>query len=58
MSPTTRAAVRAAQAETLAEAAQFKAPTLRRSTLVRVEEAQKERERTEQVRPPLWIHWT
>ncbi len=54
MSPTTRAAVRAAQAETLAEAAQFKAPTLRRSTLVRVEEAQKERERTEQVRmPPL-----
>ncbi|BDA43159.1 probable vacuolar protein sorting-associated protein 72 homolog at N-terminal half [Coccomyxa sp. Obi] len=51
MSPTTRAAVRAAQAETLAEAAQFKAPTLRRSTLVRVEEAQKERERTEQRKP-------
>ncbi|CAL8468860.1 g8401 [Coccomyxa elongata] len=51
VSPTTRAAVRAAQAETLAEAAQFKAPTLRRSTLVRVEEAQKERERTEQRKP-------
>ncbi len=51
MSPTTRAAVRAAQADVLAEAAQFQAPTLRRSTLVRVEEAQKERQRTEQVRP-------
>ena len=52
MSPTTRAAVRAAQADAMAEAAQFQAPTLRRSTLVRVEEAQKERQRTEQVRPP------
>lgn len=51
MSPTTRAAVRAAQADALAEAAQFQAPTLRKSTLVRVEEAQKERQRTEQVCP-------
>ncbi|KAK9914991.1 hypothetical protein WJX75_003400 [Coccomyxa subellipsoidea] len=51
MSPTTRAAVRAAQADAMAEAAQFQAPTLRRSTLVRVEEAQKERQRTEQKKP-------
>ncbi|CAL5221719.1 g3963 [Coccomyxa viridis] len=51
MSPTTRAAVKQAQVEALQEAQQFKAPTLRKSTRERIEEAEKERQRAEQVRP-------
>ena len=40
-----------AQVEALQEAQQFKAPTLRKSTRERIEEAEKERQRAEQVRP-------
>ena len=39
-----------AQVEVLQEAQQFKAPTLRKSTRERIEEAEKERQRAEQVR--------
>lgn len=39
-----------AQVEALQEAQQFKAPTLRKSTRERIEEAEKERQRAEQVR--------
>ena len=39
-----------AQTEVLQEAQQFKAPTLRKSTRERIEEAEKERQRAEQVR--------
>ena len=38
-----------AQVEALQEAQQFKAPTLRKSTRERIEEAEKERQRAEQV---------
>ena len=53
-SPTTRAAVRQAAAEVAAEAAAapVQAPTLRKSTRERIEVAEKERARIEQVRPP------
>lgn len=40
-----------AQVEALQEAQHFKAPTLRKSTRERIEEAEKERQRAEQVRP-------
>lgn len=42
-----------AQMEAIQEAQQFKAPTLRKSTRERIEEAEKERQRAEQVRPKL-----
>ena len=42
-----------AQMEALQEVQQLQAPTLRRSTRERIEEAEKERQRAEQVRP----HW-
>ena len=40
-----------AQVEALQEAQHFKAPTLRKSTRERIEEAEKERQRAEQVHP-------
>jgi hypothetical protein len=48
MSPATRAAVRQATLDVISEA-QFEAPTLRKSTRTRVEEAEKERQLAEQV---------
>lgn len=49
MSPTTRAAVRQATLDSMAEANSFQAPILRKSTRARVEEAEKERQLAEQV---------
>ena len=43
-----------AQMEALQEVQQLQAPTLRRSTRERIEEAEKERQRAEQVRPQ-WL---
>ena len=46
LSPTTRAAIKAVKE---ADAAELAAPTLRRSTMQRVEEAQKERQEAERL---------
>ena len=46
LSPTTRAAIKAAKE---ADAAELAAPTLRRSTMQRVEEAEKERQEAEKL---------